>query len=67
VFYEQREILGTYSLTPDTFARAVTLLQNGRIETEALITDEFSLDGLEEAFEQMEAREGLKKMVYPCQ
>ena len=67
VFYEQREILGTYSLTPDTFARAVTLLQNGRIETEALITDEFSLDGLEEAFEQMEAREGLKKMVYPNQ
>ena len=67
VFYEQREIIGTYSLTPDTFARAVKLLQNDRIDTETLITDEFSLDELETAFEQMEAREGLKKMVYPDQ
>ncbi|WP_262176312.1 zinc-dependent alcohol dehydrogenase family protein [Haloarcula laminariae] len=67
VFYEQRELLGTYSLTPDTFARAVTLLQNGRIDTETLITDEFGIEGLEQAFEQMEARDGLKKMVYPNQ
>ena len=65
LFAEEREIVGTYSLTPDTFARAVTLLQNNRIDVDTFITDEFALDNLEEAFEQMEARRGLKKMVYP--
>lgn len=65
LLFEEREIVGTYSLTPDTFARAVTLLQNGRIDVDTLVTDEFGLTDLEEAFEQMEARSGLKKMVYP--
>lgn len=65
LLFEEREIVGTYSLTPDTFARAVTLLQNGRIDVDTLVTDEFGLEDLEEAFEQMEDRRGLKKMVYP--
>lgn len=65
LLFEEREIVGTYSLTPDTFARAVTLLQNGRIDVDTLVTDEFGLGDLEEAFEQMEDRKGLKKMVYP--
>ena len=67
LFFEEREVVGSYSLTPNTFARAVTLLQNGRIDVDTLVTDEFGLDGLETAFEQMEAREGLKKVVYPTQ
>jgi NADPH2:quinone reductase len=67
LFFEEREIVGSYSLTPSTFARAVTMLQNGRIDVDTLVTDEFDLDGLETAFEQMEAREGLKKVVYPNQ
>ena len=45
----------------------MTLLQNDRIDVDSLVTDEFDLDGLETAFEQMEAREGLKKVVYPAQ
>lgn len=65
LFFEEREVVGSYSLTPNTFARAVTLLQNGRIDVDTLVTDEFGLDGLETAFEQMESREGLKKIVYP--
>ena len=65
LLFEEREVVGSYSLTPDTFARAVTLLRNGRIDVDTLVTDEFGLDGLERAFEQMEAREGLKKVVYP--
>ncbi|SEP17151.1 NADPH2:quinone reductase [Halogranum amylolyticum] len=67
LFFEEREVVGSYSLTPNTFARAVTLLQNGRIDVDTLVTDEFGLDGIETAFEQMEAREGLKKVVYPNQ
>lgn len=66
LFFEEREIVSSYSLTPDTFARAVTMLENDRIDVDTLVTDEFGLEDLEEAFEQMEAREGLKKMVYPA-
>ncbi|QCJ46257.1 zinc-dependent alcohol dehydrogenase family protein [Haloprofundus sp. MHR1] len=65
LFFEEREVIGTYSLTPDTFARAVRLLQTGRVDVDALVTDEFGLDELGTAFDQMENREGLKKMVYP--
>lgn len=67
LFFEEREVVGSYSLTPNTFARAVTLLQNGCIDVDTLVTDEFGLDGLETAFEQMESREGLRKVVYPNQ
>lgn len=65
LFFGEREIVGSYSLTPNTFARAVTLLQNGRIDVDTLVTDEFGLDGLETAFDQMEENDGLKKMIYP--
>ncbi|WP_123619213.1 zinc-dependent alcohol dehydrogenase family protein [Halorubrum sp. CSM-61] len=65
LFFDEREIVGSYSLTPDAFARAVTLLQNDRIDVDSLVTDEFELDGLETAFEEMESREGLKKVIYP--
>lgn len=65
LFYEERSVIGTYSLTPDAFARAVTLLRNGRIDVDTLVTDEFDLEGLPDAFDQMEDRKGLKKMVYP--
>ncbi|WP_435154333.1 zinc-dependent alcohol dehydrogenase family protein [Haladaptatus sp. DFWS20] len=65
LFFEEREIVGSYSLTPDTFSRAVTLLDNGRIDVDTLVTDEFGLEGLETAFEKMEAQKGLKKLVFP--
>jgi NADPH2:quinone reductase len=65
LFFDEQQVLGTYSLTRDAFARAVTLLRNGRIDTDTLVTDEFGLDGLETAFEEMKARNGLKKMIHP--
>ncbi|MFB9806921.1 hypothetical protein ACFFQF_17525 [Haladaptatus pallidirubidus] len=43
----------------------MTLLDNGRIDVDTLVTDEFGLEDLETAFDQMEAQKGLKKMVYP--
>ncbi|POG55509.1 zinc-dependent alcohol dehydrogenase family protein [Haloferax marisrubri] len=66
LFFEEREVVSSYSLTPDTFARAVRLLQNGRIDVDTLVTDEFGLTGLETAFDQMEDNRGLKKIIYPA-
>ena len=65
VYYDETELVGTFSLTPNDFTRAVTFLRNGRIDVESLITDEYGLDGLSNAFDGMEEKEGLKKMIYP--
>ncbi len=65
VYYDELELVGTFSLTPNDFARAVTFLRNGRIDVDPLVTDEYDLDGLSDAFTQMEDKEGLKKMIYP--
>lgn len=65
LYYEEMEVIGVFALTQNTFSRAITLLQGDRIETDALITDEFDLNGIQTAFDQMENNEGLKKMVYP--
>jgi len=65
VFYDERDLLGTYSLTPDDFRRAVTLLANDRIDHERLVTHEADLAGLEAAFERMGSNEGLKQLIRP--
>lgn len=65
VFYNERDVLGTYSLTPDSFRRAVTLLRNDRVDVDSLVTHEVGLDGITDAFGRMGANEGLKQMVYP--
>jgi NADPH2:quinone reductase len=65
IYYRELEVVGVYALTRNTFSRAVTLLRGDRIETDPLVTDEFRLEGVQTAFDQMQNNEGLKKMVYP--
>lgn len=65
VFYDELELVGTYSLTPGTFARAITLLETDRIDVESLVTDEYTLDEIQGAFDRMGEQDGLKQMVYP--
>jgi L-iditol 2-dehydrogenase len=65
MFYNELELVGTYSLTPQSFLRAVTFLKEDRITIDPLITDEYALDRLEHAFKQMDESEGLKKIIYP--
>lgn len=65
IFYDELQLLGTYSLTPDAFSRAVTFLRRGRIDADALVTDEYGLGGLPDAFEEMDNQVGLKKIVRP--
>jgi L-iditol 2-dehydrogenase len=67
MFYNELELIGTYSLTPQSFLRAVTYLKQERIEVDPLITDEYALDGLEQAFDRMDEREGLKKIIHPSE
>jgi NADPH2:quinone reductase len=65
IYYNEFEVVGAFALTQNTFSRAMTLLQGDRVETAPLVTDEYGLEGLQTAFDQMEATEGLKKVIYP--
>lgn len=65
LFYDELELLGTFSLTPGDFARAVRLLGTGRVDVGSLVTHECGLDGIPEAFDRMRSSKGLKQMVYP--
>lgn len=65
IYYNDLDIRGTFALTHETFERAVTLLRNGRIDAESLVTEEIGLGGIPSAFEQMESNDGLKKVVVP--
>ena len=65
VYYRELELVGTFALTPNTFSRAVTLLQGDRVAVEPLITERFDLSGLQRAFDGMADNDGLKKVIYP--
>lgn len=65
IYFDEIDLVGTFALTQETFERAVTYLQNDRIEVDSLVTEEFGLDGLPTAFERMENTEGLKKLIVP--
>ncbi|RQH02660.1 alcohol dehydrogenase catalytic domain-containing protein [Natrarchaeobius oligotrophus] len=65
LFYDERRLEGTYSLTPESFSRAVALLCHHRIDVDRLVTDEYRLEELDRAFDRLADGDGLKAMVYP--
>ncbi|WP_136688604.1 alcohol dehydrogenase catalytic domain-containing protein [Halorhabdus amylolytica] len=65
IFFTERDVHGSYSLTQADFERAVTLLSTERIDVDPLVTAEFDLAGLTQAFDRMDRREGLKNLVRP--
>jgi NADPH2:quinone reductase len=65
LFFTEVDYRGSYSLTTEDFERAVTMLEHGRVDADALITDEIGLDGITDAFDRMGDAEGLKKSVHP--
>jgi len=65
IYYNETDVLGTFGSTLGTTRRAVTLLQQGRIDASLLVTEQYDLAGLPDAFAQMERREGMKKVIRP--
>jgi len=56
---------GSYSHHRSTWERALTLLSEGKVQAEPLISAELSLTQWEEGFRMMEAGEGLKVLLRP--
>ncbi|MFB6295600.1 MAG: alcohol dehydrogenase catalytic domain-containing protein [Halobacteriales archaeon] len=65
VYFREVDIHGTFALTTASFERAVTLLRGGRIDAEALVTEEIGLGDIPDAFDRMADAQGLKKLVVP--
>ncbi|RBI64462.1 galactitol-1-phosphate 5-dehydrogenase [halophilic archaeon] len=65
VYFDEVDLRGTYALDQESFERAVSLLRHGRIDADALVTEEIDIGDLPTAFDRMANAEGLKKLVVP--
>jgi NADPH2:quinone reductase len=65
LFFDELDLVGSYSLTADAFRRAISLLQTRRIDGDAVVTDEWKLEHLTQVFDRMSANEGLRHIVRP--
>nr|WP_245698975.1 zinc-dependent alcohol dehydrogenase family protein [Halopelagius longus] len=65
IYFEEVDLRGTYALNQESFERAVSLLRRGRIDADALVSEEIGLDDIPAAFDRMADAQGLKKIVVP--
>lgn len=65
IHYKEITVTGSHGSTPRQHALAVDLITSGRIDLSALITHHFPLEQIEQAFETVQNRKGLKVMVRP--
>lgn len=62
-----RELLvsGSNASTPESWLRALELLRSGQVDTEAIVTGEYPLSGWRDAFDDFEAKRGVKLLLVP--
>lgn len=62
-----RELLvsGSNASTPASWLRALELLENGQVDTEAIISGAYPLAGWRDAFDDFEAKRGVKLLLVP--
>lgn len=65
IHYRQLELLGAFGGTPATYARAVAWLAETPLALERIITDEYPLDRVEDAYRNVETGSGLKTVLRP--
>jgi L-iditol 2-dehydrogenase len=63
--YEELDIIGVFHHTPRYVQAALSLISDGQLETDGLITHEMGLPRLEEAFHLMASGESLKVAITP--
>lgn len=63
IHYRQIELIGAFGGTPATFARAVTWLADADLELSAIVTDEYTLDDVGDAYLNVEQGRGLKTVL----
>ena len=63
--YSQITIKGIFHHTPQYVRRALSLISQKRIDTDSLITDEFSLNDFSRVLNMLVNQEGIKIAVIP--
>jgi threonine dehydrogenase-like Zn-dependent dehydrogenase len=64
IYFKELTIVGSY-VNPHTFARSITLLETGKVTTEAFQIDRFPLDGVHEALARQKEGKTLKSIIQP--
>ncbi len=65
IHYKECFVTGSHGCVPRQHEAAVRLLENSRVRVKPLITHRFPLAKIDEAFNVMESRQGMKIMVHP--
>ena len=63
IHYNQISLKGSYSYTPQTFQKALELIQEGIVDVSKLITHHYSLDNLKDAIIKASETDSLKVMI----
>lgn len=63
--YDELDIIGVFHHTPHYVRAALSLISNGQLDADALITHEMELENLEEALQLMTSGETLKVAITP--
>ena len=63
IHYAQIQLTGSHDFSPADFSAAIRLLSDGTVNTAALISHTLPLESLTEAFEIVDARQGLKVVI----
>lgn len=63
IHYKEQNVMGSFSLTPHQFRKAVDLITAGVIDVKSIITDTFPLDNIIDALKRAESKEGLKIII----
>jgi 2-desacetyl-2-hydroxyethyl bacteriochlorophyllide A dehydrogenase len=64
IYFKELTIVGSY-VNPHTFARSITVLENGIVRIDAFQIDRFSLDGVHEALAYQREGKTLKSIIQP--
>lgn len=65
IHYKEAKITGSHGSTPKQHKKALKLIESGSIKVSQLITHEFSLDGINEAYACAMSGTGLKVVIKP--
>ncbi len=65
--YKEIIVSGSNASVPSSWIRALQLLENKSVNTEALISHRFSVQDWQEAFDTFESRQGLKLLLTPVE
>lgn len=62
-YFDEVDIIGSYAITRRSFQQALSLINAGRIDTNAIISHKFQLSELNKAIELTKRGKGLKKVI----